>query len=202
MVYVGDHFGFRMIGGGDRYFTRMLRHIANHGNCAVARDAERVSSVGHMAGKLLELAGHGIEAKFGVSLVIVDKVDAAAVRGPLRVANVAVELGGDVMGSAAVAVHQIETGNLVSLKLVVIAYIGDVLAVRRDYGRAIGASAIGQCFYRAIFQREAVDLRIGGVVLVVVVTIGGDQQKLGIGRPACSAGGDAGTAKMKVAGGD
>src|SRR5205085_5035832 len=67
---------------------------------------------------------------------------------------------------------------------------------------AIGATAVGESFDRAIIQREAVDLRVVGVIFVVVVAIGGDQKKLGVRRPACRTGIDAGTAEMKVASSD
>src|SRR5579872_6642409 len=108
MVHVGNDFGISMIGVYNRHFTRMLRHIADHGDGAIARDAEGIATVGHMVGELFELSGYGIEAKFGVALIVIDEIDATVVCGPLHVTNVAVELGGYVMRSAAVAVHQVE----------------------------------------------------------------------------------------------
>src|ERR1700674_1279741 len=100
--------------------------IVSQGKRAAAASTRRGSEV---VGDFLEGSFRGVEADFGVALIIVAKIDARAVRSPLGILNVAVELIGEGARTTAVPIHQEEFGALVTLIAVVVAGVSDEFSV-------------------------------------------------------------------------
>src|SRR5436305_2320819 len=119
MVHIGDDLNLTSVHYS--HFARMFRHGVDHSYSSIARDTERVPAIGQMIGELFELSSRRIETKFGISLIVEGEINAAAVGSPAQIARIAVQFCRDFMGAAAVAAHHIETCDLISLKLVVIA---------------------------------------------------------------------------------
>ena len=119
----------------------------------------------------------------GDALVVVPDGEAPAVGVPARALDVAIEITGEEPRAAAVALHQVEPGDLVTLVPVVEAGVGDPAAVRRDRHVAVGAVALGESADLAARRRHLVDLGVEGPIGGVGVAVGGEDQALGVGRP-------------------
>src|SRR5215472_3735523 len=119
-----------------------------------------------MLGNILYLAIERIEGQFGVAFVVVHEVDTAAIRGPLRLLHVAIELWSRYLRMAAIPIHQIKMRRLMSLVAVVESNVSDRLAIGRNGWRTVWALARGQRLDRSIGKRELVHLAIQWIVLV------------------------------------
>src|ERR1700730_16373668 len=97
--------------------------------CAAAAGAQGGSKV---IGNFLASTVEQAEPDFGIALVVVTDVDAAAVGSPLRVLYIAIEFVRDGVRPGAIAVHQIEPGGLVTLIAIVVAGVGDEFTVGRN----------------------------------------------------------------------
>src|SRR5215469_8567715 len=138
------------------------------------RAAARVAgaTAANLVGELVRAAIEFDEAELGVPLVVIEEIDSAAILGPMWVADIAVEFVGDTVRVRAIALHQVQACDLVALKFVVEAGVGDALSVGRNSRRAVWAAAIRKRTHAAISDVELVDLGIARSVFVVVVTVG------------------------------
>src|SRR5260370_28502648 len=106
------------------------------------------------------------------------------------------------MRARAIAIHEVQLGGLMALVAVIVAGVGNELAIRRDSGRIIGAFAIGQRTKRAVSHAELVNF---GVLIFVIgfgMAIDGSDQVLAIGCPRCAIGAELVAAVGKIAVGD
>src|SRR3989442_10156282 len=128
-------------------------------------------------------AGYWIETYLGIALIVVTKIDAAVVRRPLRILDIAIEFVGEGARIAAVAIHEVKLGRLRALVAVIVGGVGNEFAVGGDGGRIVRAFAIGQRTKRAIGHAEFIDLVVKICVIGFGVAVDGDDQILAIGRP-------------------
>ena len=128
-------------------------------------------------------------------LVVVLEEEPLAGGVPARLLDVAVERLGERSRAAAVAVHEVEAGHLVTLAAIVEAGVGDQPAVRGDACVVVGATPVGQRPHRAAGRRHRVDLAVERVVLGIVVAVGREDQRPAIRCPVEAA------AVVDVAGG-
>ena len=99
-------------------------------------------------------AVEGDEPDLGVPVLRPRHVDAAAVRGPDRIADALIQLRRQHALAGAVAIHQVELGDLVSLLPVVESGVGDELAIGRDRGVAVGTEPVGELPHGAVRERH------------------------------------------------
>ncbi len=115
--------------------------------------------------------------------VVVAHVEAASVRGPLRLVDRAIETAGERSRRAAVAIHHVELGVLVAHEPIVEAEIRDGTAVGRHGGRAIGADASRQRTDGSARECDLVDLRVDGLAAPVIHPVPGDEHVAPVRRP-------------------
>jgi hypothetical protein len=96
-----------------------------------------------VVGNFFEVAVRRGEANLCVALVVVQEINTGIVGRPARRLNVAVQFVGDGMGAAAVAVHDVELGGLVTLVAVIETGIGDPFAVGRNVRVGIWSFTVG-----------------------------------------------------------
>jgi hypothetical protein len=135
------------VGNGD--VARIVRAPVSKGDQSGAGEGKSAAAPGacsgsEVIGDFLESAFDGVETNFGVALIVVTEIDTAVVGSPLRVLDIAVEFVRKRMRARAVAIHEVQLGGLMALVAVIVAGVGDELAVGRDSGRIVGAFAIGQ----------------------------------------------------------
>src|SRR5467141_87883 len=172
---------------------------AGERECATASGAGGGSKV---VGNFLESAFDGVETDLGVALIVVTDIDATVVVSPLRVLDIAVEFVRERMRARAIAIHEVQLGGLMALVAVIVAGVGNELAIRRDGGRIIGAFASGQGTKRAVSHAELVNF---GVLIFVIgfgMAVDGSDQILAIGRPGRAIGAELVAAIRKTAVGD
>src|SRR6202043_2611223 len=104
------------------------------------------------------------------------EIEAGVVGGPFGILNVAVEFVIDGMGTAAVAVHDVKLGGLVSLVAVVETGVGDEFSVGRRGRRVVWTFAIGERAQSAIGHAEFVDFGVEDLMVGFRVAVGGDEQ--------------------------
>ena len=114
-------------------------------------------------------------------------VDPAAVDRPLDVARRAGQIAQPEPLVPAAGVHQIEVGQRARVVLVIVARVGDPLAVGRDDGIGVGAVAVGQGFHAERRQVDGVDLRIAAQVLGIGLADARNVDRPAVGRPLRSA---------------
>src|SRR5882672_8307494 len=153
-------------------------------------------------GNFLKGAIDRVEADFCVALIGVKKIDTAVVGSPVRALNVAIARVRERAGAAAIAVHEIELGGLVTLIAVVETGVGDPLSVRRYRGRVIRSLAVGQCAKRAVGDAELIDLGIKIFVIGFGMAVNGKDEELSIGSPGGARGAEFVAAVGEIAVGD
>ena len=128
-------------------------------------------------------AGYGIETYLGIALIVVAEIDAAVVRSPLGVLDIAIEFVRQGMRIGAIAIHEVEFGRLMALVAVIVAGVGDEFSVGRHSGRIVRAFAIGERAKRAISHAELIDFIVEILVIGFGMAVDGDDQILAIRRP-------------------
>ena len=87
-------------------------------------------------------------------MIVHQEVDDLAVPGPVRGAHVAIERRGDVLGIAAVGVHQVQVIDRVALEFPVVADVGDLLAAGAGNRIGVRTFAIGQLLDHVLSSTE------------------------------------------------
>src|SRR6266851_4170589 len=174
--------------GGDGDVAGIVGAAISEGDGAGAGNGEGAATVGagagdDVVGDFLGVAVGGGEADFGVTLIVVEEIDAGVVGRPFGRLDVAIEFVRDGARAAAVAVHEIELGGLVALVAVVESGVGDEFSVGRGAGGVIGAFAIGERAQSAVGNIEFVDFRVEVFVIGFGVAVGGDDQEFAVRRP-------------------
>src|SRR5207247_134169 len=106
---------------------------------------------------------------------------AVAIGRPARTLHIAIESAREEAGLTAIAVHNVELAYLVALVLVVEADVGDVPAIWREDGVVVRALAAGQRLNGSIGNRELKDLGVEGLMFVILVAVGREDQVLAVG---------------------
>ena len=168
------------------------RRIDGEGEAPVTRQGVGAAAIrssefnaAHIGGKVGDIAFKSDARDPGGTLVVVLNEEGTAVRGPVEVAHVTIEVT-DAAGAAAVPVHDVQAGNLVALKTVVVARVCDPGTVGR-YGRAaVGAEAVGQLTQSPCLDRYLEDFAVADVE-IGIVPVGAEDDRAGVGRPGQSA---------------
>src|SRR6266478_2546927 len=205
LIQRGQDFHGAHVGDGD--VAGSVRTTVSEGDHSGVREGKRAAASSarggsKVVGNFLESAVSGIETDLGIAFAIVSDINAAVVGRPLRILDIAVELVGKGMGIGAVAIHEVKLGGLMALVAVIVAGVGNELAIRRDGGRIIGAFASGQGTKRAVSHAELVNF---GVLIFVIgfgMAVDGSDQILAIGRPGRAIGAELVAAIRKTAVGD
>ena len=124
--------------------------------------------------------GHG---KLCIALIVVMKINAAAVRRPTRSRHVPIELRCDHMRIAAVATHHIEIRRLVPLESVIISRVCDPLAVGRNRWRIVRPVAVRKLLHRAVCKRHFKYFRVRGLVVRIRAQVRGKNHRRPVRSP-------------------
>ena len=132
----------------------------------------------------LDFSIKGRKSNFAVPALIEFEIDPTAVLAPDRHLDVPVQIPGHDPRAGAVAIHNIEAGNLIALVLIVKAYISDLPPVRRQRRVLIWTNAIRESVNAAVADRDFVDLRIERLILPILVPVSREDDRLAIWRPS------------------
>src|SRR5437588_4716271 len=118
-----------------------ILHLASTLSAAPAGTQRGSKMFGNFLGNA---AGYGIETYLGIALIVVAEIDAAVVRSPLGVLDIAIEYVRQGMRIGAIADHQVELGGLMALVAVIVAGVGDEFSVGRHSGRIVRPFAVAE----------------------------------------------------------
>src|SRR5882762_4257791 len=174
LVQRSEHFHGPQVVNGD--VTGIIWAAVGGGDEASAGQRKRAATVGTERGSdvvrnFLKGAIDRVEADFCVALIGIKKIDTAVVGGPVRALDVAIELVRKGAGAAAIAIHEIELGGLVTLIAVVETGVGDPLSVGRYDRRVIGSFAVGQCAEGTGRDAKLIDFGIEILVIRFGMTV-------------------------------
>ena len=158
--------------------------VGDHRPAAFA-DGEAAFAIGAPDGGAADIGDHladpAVQAHFvngQHAMVFAQGQQALAVRRPGDAAEFQREVGGQFARIVAIGIHQVEIGLLIAFQVVVIAAIGDGLAVRRDDRAHVGPVAARQGADGIVGEFHLVDLALDRVHVAVFGEIAGDQQRV------------------------
>ena len=169
---------------------RPRRAAAGEGDRSVAGDAEAASGIGAVevraAQSFRDGADRAVEPDPGDprrAMIVVGDVDGAAVRGPDRRADAAVERSGQSAPVGAVHVHHVEDRILVGAALVVETGVSDLPSIRGDRRLAVGTHAIGERADLVGGHVERVDLAVHRLPLPIGRAVAAEIESPSVARP-------------------
>ena len=102
---------------------------------------------------------------------------------PKGTLDVAIEISTDEPRISSVAIHHVETSDLIALVTIVETEVGDATAVGRDDRCVVGSPPVRQGGEIAAGDVQGVDLAVVGLVLPVRPAIGREDQSPAVGHP-------------------